>query len=153
MAWTDDRVDRLRDLWTGGHSAAAIAGILGGVSRNSVIGKVNRLGLVRPDGSAVPARTADDGRKPAAARPSGRRTGRKPLLVGRPPDRSPFPACQFIRGEPRDREFCGAPTLEMKDGRRSSYCPRHHARCWETQQPTRRTPIADGRNDRPLGSE
>jgi hypothetical protein len=139
MSWTDDRVARLRDLWTGGHSAAVIAGILGGVSRNSVIGKVNQLGLVRSDGSAAPALVAvDDGQKPAEVRPSGRRLRRKPLLVGRPFDRSPFPECQFIRGEPRDRGFCGAPTLEMKDGRRSSYCPRHHARCWETQQPARR---------------
>ena len=45
MAWTDDRVDLLKKLWSEGLSASQIAGRLGGVTRNAVIGKVHRLGL------------------------------------------------------------------------------------------------------------
>lgn len=45
MAWTDDRVDLLKKLWAEGLSASQIAGRLGSVSRNAVIGKVHRLGL------------------------------------------------------------------------------------------------------------
>jgi GcrA cell cycle regulator len=45
MAWTDDRVAMLRELWTKGLSASQIAVQLGGVSRNAVIGKAHRLGL------------------------------------------------------------------------------------------------------------
>ena len=45
MAWTDDRVELLKKLWTEGLSASQIAGQLGGVTRNAVIGKVHRLGL------------------------------------------------------------------------------------------------------------
>lgn len=45
MPWTDERVDELRRLWVEGLSAEEIAGRLGGVTRNSVIGKVHRLGL------------------------------------------------------------------------------------------------------------
>lgn len=45
MAWTDDRVDLLKKLWAEGLSASQIAGRLGGVTRNAVIGKVHRLGL------------------------------------------------------------------------------------------------------------
>ncbi|MEM7776420.1 MAG: GcrA family cell cycle regulator [Pseudomonadota bacterium] len=45
MSWTDDRVELLKKLWTEGLSASQIAGRLGGVSRNAVIGKVHRLGL------------------------------------------------------------------------------------------------------------
>jgi GcrA cell cycle regulator len=45
MAWTDDRVELLKKLWAEGLSASQIAGRLGGVTRNAVIGKVHRLGL------------------------------------------------------------------------------------------------------------
>ena len=45
MSWTDERVDLLKKLWSEGHSASRIAGELGGVTRNAVIGKVHRLGL------------------------------------------------------------------------------------------------------------
>src|ERR1700680_3300909 len=45
MAWTDERVELLKKLWTEGLSASQIAGRLGGVTRNAVIGKVHRLGL------------------------------------------------------------------------------------------------------------
>lgn len=45
MNWTDDRVKLLKKLWGDGLSASQIAMELGGISRNSVIGKVHRLGL------------------------------------------------------------------------------------------------------------
>lgn len=45
MAWTEERVDLLKKLWTDGLSASQIANRLGGVTRNAVIGKVHRLGL------------------------------------------------------------------------------------------------------------
>ena len=45
MAWTDDRVELLKKLWTEGLSASQIANRLGGATRNAVIGKVHRLGL------------------------------------------------------------------------------------------------------------
>lgn len=45
MAWTDERVERLKALWAEGMTASQIASALGGVSRNAVIGKVHRLGL------------------------------------------------------------------------------------------------------------
>jgi len=45
MSWTDERVDLLKRLWSEGLSASQIAGRLGSVTRNAVIGKVHRLGL------------------------------------------------------------------------------------------------------------
>ena len=45
MSWTDERVEMLKKLWGEGLSASQIAGRLGGVTRNAVIGKVHRLGL------------------------------------------------------------------------------------------------------------
>lgn len=45
MNWTDERVELLKRLWAEGLSASQIAGQMGGVSRNAVIGKVHRLKL------------------------------------------------------------------------------------------------------------
>ena len=45
VSWTDERVESLKKLWQEGLSASQIAGRLGGVTRNAVIGKVHRLGL------------------------------------------------------------------------------------------------------------
>ncbi len=45
MSWTDERIERLKALWSKGVTASQIAEELGGVSRNAVIGKAHRLGL------------------------------------------------------------------------------------------------------------
>lgn len=65
-AWTDERVDLLKKLWTEGLSASQIAGRLGGVTRNSVISKIHRLGL---SGRVTPNRTVMP-KKPRAQRPN-----------------------------------------------------------------------------------
>ena len=45
MSWNDEKVELLKKLWSEGLSASQIAGRLGSVTRNAVIGKVHRLGL------------------------------------------------------------------------------------------------------------
>ena len=45
IGWTPARVDTLKSLWRDGLSASRVARILGGVTRNAVIGKIHRLGL------------------------------------------------------------------------------------------------------------
>lgn len=45
--WTDERVDGLKRLYAAGLSASQIAAELGAATRNTVIGKVSRLGLTR----------------------------------------------------------------------------------------------------------
>src|SRR5919204_2234786 len=64
MSWTDERVEHLKKLWAEGLSASQIAGELGGITRNAVIGKVHRLGL---SGRAqAPSSAAPRPRKPRA---------------------------------------------------------------------------------------
>lgn len=55
MSWTDERVERLTQMWGEGLSASQIAKELGGVTRNAVIGKVHRLGLSNRAGGAAGA--------------------------------------------------------------------------------------------------
>lgn len=81
MSWTDDRVDLLKKLWSEGLSASQIAGRLGSVTRNAVIGKVHRLGLSgrattsRMKSSRPRARAATARRAAAQQRPNFRQLG------------------------------------------------------------------------------
>ena len=45
MSWTEEKVKKLKELWGKGNTASQISEILGGVSRNAVIGKAHRLNL------------------------------------------------------------------------------------------------------------
>ena len=45
MSWTDEKVNKLKELWGKGQTASQIAEIIGGISRNAVIGKAHRLNL------------------------------------------------------------------------------------------------------------
>ena len=45
MSWTDEKVEKLKELWTKGHTASQIAEALGNTTRNAVIGKAHRLDL------------------------------------------------------------------------------------------------------------
>ena len=45
MSWTSERESKLRALWKKGHTASQIASLIGGTTRNAVIGKANRLNL------------------------------------------------------------------------------------------------------------
>ena len=71
MSWTDERIERLKEMWSRGMTASHIADDLGGVSRNAVIGKAHRLGLqsrpspVKPNEPAPKAK-AKDKPEPAA---------------------------------------------------------------------------------------
>lgn len=84
MEWTEQRIDMLRKLWGQGQTASQIATLLGGVTRNAVIGKAHRLGLTgRP--SPIKREGADAAtprRKPAAAQ---RR--QQPSVAAMPPAR------------------------------------------------------------------
>jgi GcrA cell cycle regulator len=84
MSWTDERIDRLKALWTKGMTASHIADELGGVSRNAVIGKAHRLGLqARP--SPV---------KPNEPEP-------KPKKTKEQPEAAPAPAAPVAAEAPR----------------------------------------------------
>jgi GcrA cell cycle regulator len=82
MSWTEERIERLKTMWTEGATASQIADELGGVSRNAVIGKAHRLGLeARP--SPVKPGEEKEHRAPAAAAPAP-----KPTPAERPAPRT-----------------------------------------------------------------
>jgi GcrA cell cycle regulator len=141
MGWTDERVEQLRSLWTEGLSASQIARVLGGVTRNAVIGKVHRLGLA---GRASPSRS-DRPRLPSAPKPQVRVHAAPAPVVEEDPvilDDGSFATvltindrmCRWPIGDPSENEFhfCGR---KPKNG--SPYCEAHARKAYQPQQ-TRR---------------
>ncbi len=96
MAWTDERIDKLRSLWGQGQTASQIADELGGVSRNAVIGKAHRLGLEsRPSpvkGNEPAAATpAVEAAAPAPVEPTPPAAAREPVAAPAPRVEAPKP--------------------------------------------------------------
>jgi GcrA cell cycle regulator len=140
--WTDERVERLKQLHAEGYSASQIAGILGGITRNAVIGKVNRLGPSKPKPApgvkikrnvakpkVYPRMSVRGHFDPASVSPTPLPkhrdeaiplAQRKQLL-----DLQPW-HCKYPIGNPDEPNFffCGAEVF----GR--SYCVEHYRRCY-----------------------
>ncbi len=75
MSWTDERIEKLKALWTQGMTASQIAEELGGVSRNAVIGKAHRLDLQsRPS----PVKAVEDPDKPVVKKVAAAPAAPKP---------------------------------------------------------------------------
>ena len=138
MEWTDERVEELRRLWGQGQTASRIADLLGGITRNAVIGKAHRLGLrgrpspIRRDENGPVARPAPIART-SLPRPAPAKVELPPVETPPPP---PLPAaqsqakatqgagrtCSWPVGDPKQPgfHFCGS---EAVPGR--PYCAAH----------------------------
>ena len=119
MSWTDERVEKLKELWAEGMSASQIAKSLGGVTRNAVIGKVHRLGLSNR-GSAG-GQGADEA-KPAAKPAKPSRPAKAEPKQPAPPQDEPKPAPIAVRPQPVIRDATqprapGLPTPEEQAAR------------------------------------
>lgn len=68
--WTTERVVLLRKLWSEGHSANQIARELGNTSRNAVLSKLFRLGLLNKPREAIVLPTGDCIPQPHGPQPS-----------------------------------------------------------------------------------
>ena len=123
MSWTEEKVNKLKELWGKGSTASQIAEILGGVSRNAVIGKAHRLNL----SIKVKAKSKNES---STLKLKSRRGKFKSLLL----DANFEPAknltleelndetCKYMEGNPneKDASFCGRKNVE-----KFSYCPLH----------------------------
>lgn len=155
MDWTSEAIERLRVLWSEGHSTAEIGRRMG-VSKNSVVGKAHRLQLSpRPS----PIR-----RDPAAVRPvaAGRRPTLPPLRVVAATPPQPAPAMVQPRPEPRPVRLAEARMAEAPVAAKPASILRPFARaaarscCWpigEPGTPGFRFCTADALNSKPYCAE
>jgi GcrA cell cycle regulator len=97
--WSEELIERLRELWARGLSASQIADQLGGISRNAVIGKAHRLKLPSrpsPVGGEVGKRAAEESSKAPPARAVAARepksTAPAPEVIAQPAAKAPDPS-------------------------------------------------------------
>ncbi len=107
MSWTDERVDVLKKMWGDGQSASQIAKVLGGVTRNAVIGKVHRLGLSNRmgGGGSTKAGVKDPPVRPVPVAPSAHPAPLPARKPGIPLRRPIIPAGQPLPPQPSANEI------------------------------------------------
>lgn len=146
--WTEERVDLLKRLWSEGLSASQIAGEIGGVTRNAVIGKVHRLGLSGRATPSQPQRStfkAPRAPRPAIAVSPAPRRAIEPAMPSQLPAPSLAPEepgtatvltlgahmCKWPIGDPASDSFtfCG-----RRSDREGPYCAEHARVAYQPQQ-------------------
>jgi GcrA cell cycle regulator len=137
MAWTDDRVEKLRELWDKGLSASQIAKELSeGVTRNAVIGKAHRMGLASrpsPVKSDPAKRAAAAAAKKKAAAPKKSPATKVAPTTGKVSILDLTESmCKWPIGHPGEANFhfCGKPSQPT-----FPYCANHCVEAYQVQQP------------------
>ena len=133
MSWTEEKVTKLRDLWGKGNTASQIAEIIGGVSRNAVIGKAHRLNLsakikTRTTTSTKNFESSTGGKFNQPKR--GRRNKFKSLIIEKdfePENPKQLEeldenSCKWPIGHPDEKNFYFCGRSSLKD---FSYCKLH----------------------------
>lgn len=133
MSWTEEKVNKLKELWGKGQTASQIAEIIGGISRNAVIGKAHRLGL----SGRMAAKSSNNGvsiiRKKRLNLAKSQKVIDISPVIDEPMNPTSFQdikdgLCRWPLGEPEksDFMFCGRNT---KEG--FVYCQAHHKQAYQ----------------------
>ena len=133
MSWTEEKVTKLKELWGTGNTASQIAEIIGGISRNAVIGKAFRLNL----SAKIKTRTATSNQNFESSlnekniKPKkGRRSKFKSLIIEKdfePENPKQLEeldenSCKWPIGHPDEKDFYFCGRSSLKD---FSYCKLH----------------------------
>ena len=133
MSWNEEKVNKLKELWGKGNTASQIAEIIGGLSRNAVIGKAHRLNL----SAKIKTRTATSNRNFDSSveasnikSQKGRKSKFKSLIIEKdfePENPKQLEeldenSCKWPIGHPDENNFYFCGRSSLKD---FSYCKLH----------------------------
>ena len=133
MSWNEEKVEKLKELWGKGSTASQIAEIIGGISRNAVIGKAHRLNL----SSKIKTRNAsssqnfDNGSEENSSKQrKGRKSKFQSLIIEKdfePENPKQLEeldenSCKWPLGHPDEKDFYFCGRSSLKD---FSYCKLH----------------------------
>ena len=150
MSWNDEKVNKLKELWGKGNTASQIAQIIGGVSRNAVIGKAHRLNL----SSKIKTRNVSSSQsfdstseRSDLKERQGKRSKFKSLIIEK--DFEPEnpkkleeldeSSCKWPIGHPEEESFYFCGRSSLKD---FSYCKLHLLYAYQPKG-RREEPVAD----------
>ena len=135
MSWTEEKVAKLKELWGKGNTASQIAEIIGGISRNAVIGKAHRLNLsakikTRAATSNQSFENSTNEKNIASTTKRGRKSKFKSLIIDKnfePENPKQLEeldenSCKWPIGHPDEKSFYFCGRSSLKD---FSYCKLH----------------------------
>ncbi len=141
MSWNEEKVAKLKELWGKGNTASQIAEIIGGLSRNAVIGKAHRLNL----SSKIKARSVSSNQgfqSNLEGDNSKQREGRKSKFQSLIIEKDFEPenpkkleeldesSCKWPIGHPEEKSFYFCGRSSLKD---FSYCKLHLLYAYQTK--------------------
>jgi len=133
MSWNDEKVAKLKELWGKGNTASQIAEIIGGISRNAVIGKAHRLNLsakIKTRSTSNNQNFKDNNQENNDKLKKGRRSKFKSLIIEKdfePENPKQLEeldenSCKWPIGHPNEKTFYFCGRSSLKD---FSYCKLH----------------------------
>ena len=133
MSWNEEKVAKLKELWGKGNTASQIAEIIGGLSRNAIIGKAHRLNLsskIKVRHSSANQNFQSNTDEGVSKKKQGRKSRFQSLIIEK--DFEPEnpkkleeldeSSCKWPVGHPEEKAFYFCGRSSLKD---FSYCKLH----------------------------
>ena len=156
MSWNEEKVEKLKELWGKGSTASQIAEIIGGISRNAVIGKAHRLNLsskIKTRNASSSQNFDNSSEENSSKQKRGRKSKFQSLIIEKDfepenpkkLDELDESSCKWPIGHPEEQSFYFCGRSSLKD---FSYCKLHLLYAYQPKG-RKEEPVADKDEETP----